>query len=45
MWILFFGLAVIGVLVLVVHVSLEMNALDTMVSNLVEHIRSHYEYQ
>ena len=43
MWLLIFIVAVIAVLVLLVHTTVELNKVDKGVSTILERLRIHYE--
>lgn len=45
MIILFFSLAAIGTLLLLVHITLELNGLEKKISDLTETIGKHYEIE
>jgi hypothetical protein len=42
MWIVLFILALLGMLVLLVHVTLELNSLDKSVTGFRDSVRNHY---
>ncbi len=43
MWMVLFIMALLGMLVLLVHVTLELNSLDKSVSGFRDSVRNHYE--
>ncbi|MBD3343482.1 MAG: hypothetical protein GF401_00295 [Chitinivibrionales bacterium] len=42
MWLIFLFAALIGILILLVHINLELNSLDKVVNELMEALRKHY---
>lgn len=43
MWTIFFILAIVGIIVLLVYLLLELNELEKKISDLVKEIKNHYE--